>query len=406
MLNVKGQLKNAQVELVSSDPTDLPEGRVVHNITDDKTKIVVDGGLKPFLREDSARANIIAGTADRVLINNGSGRISDSSITTTELGYLSGASENLQTAINGKTDKSTLTTKGDIYAATAASTPARLGVGSNGQVLTADSAEATGMKWASVGAGNVQTRTSAYTVLTTDSLILCSSAAFDVTLFAAAGNTGREITIKKTDASLTNIITIKNSAAAIIYRLHTQDQSVTFVSDGTNMVVKSRSIPQVLTSVGVITIGATTTSPTKGTTTTDNLSWYRDGKNAVLTYKYHHTGAGANGSGDYLFSIPNGMTIDSTVSPAYNTVGSLLIGVPAALQSKLITDGQLCSSTSVYNFNAMSAFTYSTTQFRVAEMQWAAALQVAIFSSTGYGFVNNPLAFCFHVTIPVTDWES
>jgi hypothetical protein len=46
-----------------------------------------------------------------------------------------------------------LTTKGDIYAATAAYTPARLGVGSNGQVLTADSTTSTGLKWAAVAAG-------------------------------------------------------------------------------------------------------------------------------------------------------------------------------------------------------------------------------------------------------------
>jgi hypothetical protein len=47
--------------------------------------------------------------------------------------------------------------KGDLIAATAADTPARLAVGTNGQVLTADSAEATGMKWASAAAGGGMT---------------------------------------------------------------------------------------------------------------------------------------------------------------------------------------------------------------------------------------------------------
>ena len=52
----------------------------------------------------------------------------------------------------GKADTSTLTAKGDLYAATAASTPARLGVGADGHVLTADAAQATGLKWAATAA--------------------------------------------------------------------------------------------------------------------------------------------------------------------------------------------------------------------------------------------------------------
>ena len=43
--------------------------------------------------------------------------------------------------------------KGDIIAATAADAVARLAVGSNGQVLTADSVEATGLKWATAAGG-------------------------------------------------------------------------------------------------------------------------------------------------------------------------------------------------------------------------------------------------------------
>jgi hypothetical protein len=46
---------------------------------------------------------------------------------------------------------SPLTTKGDLY--TYSTTDARLGVGTNGQILTADSAEATGLKWATPAGG-------------------------------------------------------------------------------------------------------------------------------------------------------------------------------------------------------------------------------------------------------------
>lgn len=53
--------------------------------------------------------------------------------------------------------------KGDLIAATAADTPARLAVGTNGQVLTADSTAATGLAWAPVNATSM-------TLLSTTSL--------------------------------------------------------------------------------------------------------------------------------------------------------------------------------------------------------------------------------------------
>jgi len=50
--------------------------------------------------------------------------------------------------------KAMFTTKGDLAAATAASTPERLGIGTDGQVLTADAASGAGMKWAATGSGD------------------------------------------------------------------------------------------------------------------------------------------------------------------------------------------------------------------------------------------------------------
>ena len=55
---------------------------------------------------------------------------------------------NIENGIAAATRADVLTAKGDLYVATAASTPTRLGVGANGQVLMADSAQAAGARWA------------------------------------------------------------------------------------------------------------------------------------------------------------------------------------------------------------------------------------------------------------------
>ena len=58
-----------------------------------------------------------------------------STVSATELGYLDGVSSAIQTQLDAKTAKSTLSTTGDIYYASSANTPARLGIGSTDQIL-------------------------------------------------------------------------------------------------------------------------------------------------------------------------------------------------------------------------------------------------------------------------------
>jgi len=73
--------------------------------------------------------------------------------------------------------------KGDLISATAADTPARLAVGTNGQVLTADSTTATGLKWAAAATGGIS-------LLTTTAL------------------TGTSVTVGSIDQTYTNLLII------------------------------------------------------------------------------------------------------------------------------------------------------------------------------------------------------
>lgn len=58
---------------------------------------------------------------------------------------------------NGAIAKAIVDAKGDLIAATAADTVSRLAVGTNGQVLTADSTAATGVKWATPSGASLPT---------------------------------------------------------------------------------------------------------------------------------------------------------------------------------------------------------------------------------------------------------
>lgn len=59
----------------------------------------------------------------------------------------------LKTGLDTKINNSLVDSKGDIITATADNTPAKLTVGDNGEVLTADSSTATGLKWATAAGG-------------------------------------------------------------------------------------------------------------------------------------------------------------------------------------------------------------------------------------------------------------
>ena len=94
-----------------------------------------------------AYSKLAALTVSRALVSDGSGFVSAATTTATEIGYVNGVTSAIQTQLDAKQLRSTLTAKGDLYVATASNTVARQAVGSNGQVLTANSALTNGIEW-------------------------------------------------------------------------------------------------------------------------------------------------------------------------------------------------------------------------------------------------------------------
>jgi len=95
----------------------------------------------------------------------------------------------------------TMTTKGDLVPATGSGTYARLGVGTNGQTLVADSTASTGLKWAtpasgSTFAGVAVTKSAAQSIPNaTETIITFNTETFDTDAFHSTSSNTSRITI-------------------------------------------------------------------------------------------------------------------------------------------------------------------------------------------------------------------
>jgi len=123
---------------------------VASGATGDIEGVTVTSPLTGGGTSGTVTVGILSGTTS----NLGAVQLSDStSSTSTTLAATANAVKTTYDLANGAIAKSIVDAKGDLVAATAADTVSRLAVGANGTVLTADSAEATGLKWATAAAG-------------------------------------------------------------------------------------------------------------------------------------------------------------------------------------------------------------------------------------------------------------
>lgn len=123
-------------------------------ITNDVGDITAVTASSPLTGGGTSGA-ITVGIQDGTTAQKGAVQLTDStSSTSTTTAATPNAVKSAYDLANGAIAKSLLDAKADLIVATAADTPDRLAVGTNGQVLTADSTTATGLKWATPAASS------------------------------------------------------------------------------------------------------------------------------------------------------------------------------------------------------------------------------------------------------------
>lgn len=244
-----------------------------------------------------------------------------------------------------------------------------------------------------VGVGSttlaVASKTGAYTATTSDDVLLvdATSGAITITLYAASGNSGKTIRIKKTDSSFNNVTIDGNSSETIdgatTIKLNIQDEAVTLLCDGSNWEILEKRTPQKLTSYS-----PTLNNVTLGSGSTSAFRW-RKQADGIFIQGAIELGTGGSFTGIAGVPLPTGLTARTA---DIDTTGDndMPYGVGRAYDS---------SATTTYVLTA----------------EWTNARTNIEFSGNGVNVagVNATIPFTwaasdslyFSCWVPITDWE-
>jgi len=238
---------------------------------------------------------------------------------------------------------------GDTLYASAANTLSKLAKGTARQVYQMDGSGAF-PAWLNVATWPSVAKTTTYTAdPATDFMINCSAAsAWTLTIpAAAAGNSGKILGIRKTDANF-NAITLGTGLSTTI---NTQFEVLWIQSDGSAWNIIWRFVPSFWTTYTPATTG------TWNTNTTWSGFWRRVGDSIQIQAKALIAAGGPTGA--FTVNLPTGLTIDTAklTTSATCPLGSLIVLDAGVTQYPGIVSYSSTTAVSGLVFNA--AFTYA-----------------------------------------------
>jgi hypothetical protein len=222
------------------------DGKISASSTDTLTNKTL---TSPKINEDV----VMSATATELNILDGA------TLSTTELNYVDGVTSAIQTQLDGKVDESLFDTKGDILVASADNTPAKLAVGTNGYLLTANSSATNGVEWAAAPVSLPSQSGNAGKYLTSDGTD-ASWAVLPITLPSSVELTGNTATTVDTTAlsgftSIEYLVSLKQATSN-----KTRTSKVIVQTDGTAVDMTEYAITETGGTLAGVVIAASVSS--------------------------------------------------------------------------------------------------------------------------------------------------